>query len=202
MGPPQALKRQGRSTALHGTSLGAKAPRAVDTGDSHGNSRQRISDHGRGIGPRRRHGADARAGRRHGRARRPERRGRHRARDRAGRQLRALRRVERGRRAGSRQRGDTCRHAAWPRELRGHRAGREDRRQGRRASARRVREDDQRESRRHVQHDPARRRRDGRHRADRGRRAWRDREYRVGCRIRRTDRPGRVRGIEEPASRA
>ena len=49
--------------------------------------------------------------------------------------------------------------AARPRELRGHRARREDRRQGRRASARRVREDDQREPHRHVQHDPARGRR-------------------------------------------
>ena len=74
--------------------------------------------------------------------------------------------------------------------------GGEDRRQGRRASARAVHQDDHRQPDRQLQHDPARRRGDEQERARADRRARRADLDRQRRRLRRPDRPGRLLGVE------
>ena len=85
---------------------------------------------------------------------------------------------------------------SYRRELRRYRPRDADGDQGRPAFARPVQQGDRGESHRHLQRDAAGRGADGEKSAWRRRRTRRDHQYRVGRRVRRTDRAGRLFGVE------
>ena len=162
----------------------------------HGDSRQRLPDHGRRIGPGRgdrapldENGgkvvlADMNEGRRRS------------ARERTRRRLRQMRREPEEATPASRRCRDATRHACAASSIARASRRHQDGRQGRPAPARPVREDDRDQPDRHVQHDPARGDGDVEERAERGRRARRDRQHGLGRGLRRPDRPGGVCGVE------
>ena len=82
--------------------------------------------------------------------------------------------------------------ADGPGQLRRHRAGRQDRGQGRRAPAGHLHQDDHGQPGRQLQHDPPGRRGDVQERARAHRRARRADQHRQRGRLRRPDRPGRL----------
>ena len=141
----------------------ARWPRWPEGSDSHGHRRQGLHRHRRRLGPGRRHGAHAGRARRQGRRSptcRPTRARRSRK-ELGGAFVKCDVSQEADGQAAVAAAAD-ARQAGRPGQLRRHRAGREDRRQGRRAPAGAVHQGRHRQPDRQLQHDPPRRRGDER----------------------------------------